>query len=623
VLDQAPGFSVGAAISGMAREGQTLTASATGTESDWIITYQWQQNGSNISGATGATYVVQEGDEGHTIDVVATVANANNATTTSTSLATAAVTDIILAFTSGASISGTAKEGTPLTAVNGILNDSDGAATGYQWQISANGSSGSWSNITGANNQSYTPGESDEGQYLRMIETATDSDGGPSVTSTSAPTGPVQGVADTPVIQPVPTQTVNENSSRVQLTGLTLLPGDGSTSDSLDTYNVTLSVTNGQLSGQFGGLGLTVSISTDGKTLNLSGPLAGIQTALQNDVQYTPNAGVFGTNSDTLIFSATSTEEQTVGGAISAAVTTNVQINVTPVPPTGLNFTEDTGNLAALEGAGSVLTSATALGTFTETGGIPGDVYSFTLGGPNAGTYALTTSTLPTVPTTYIGTLATDGSNVSGTLWQLTVQANDTTNQTSSAARPFDVVVDGSASDTLTLTGTGSLGIAAGTPTIVYGLNGNDNLSASGMTANVWFVGGAGADTMTGSSGVNRYLYAGPAESPGGSNGGNADIITNFHASIDIIDTTAISGINTIQGLISGNTKVNAHSIAWIANGSETDVLFNSGTGQESNGSTDMEMRLSNFAVSNLNGNSDANHRDFSYTGHLLPGGTV
>ena len=44
--------------------------------------------------------------------------------TTSTSAATLAVSDITLAFTSAASITGTAKEGSLLTAVNGSLNDS-------------------------------------------------------------------------------------------------------------------------------------------------------------------------------------------------------------------------------------------------------------------------------------------------------------------------------------------------------------------------------------------------------------------------------------------------------------------------------------------------------------------
>src|SRR5205814_1374858 len=97
--------------------------------------------------------------------------------TTSTSASTAAVSDIALAFTTAASISGTAQEGQVLTAVNGTLNDSDAAVTGYQWTRDG-------VNISGATSSTYTVAEADEGHLLRVVETATDSDGGPSTTST-------------------------------------------------------------------------------------------------------------------------------------------------------------------------------------------------------------------------------------------------------------------------------------------------------------------------------------------------------------------------------------------------------------------------------------------------------
>src|SRR6185437_1089743 len=106
--------------------------------------------------------------------------------TTSTSAATLAVGDITLAFSSAAAIAGAAKEGALLTALDGTLNDSDGAVTGYQWQISSDGTN--WTNITGETSATYTPGEADEGQFLRVVETASDPDGGPSTTSTSAAT---------------------------------------------------------------------------------------------------------------------------------------------------------------------------------------------------------------------------------------------------------------------------------------------------------------------------------------------------------------------------------------------------------------------------------------------------
>src|SRR5205823_1329144 len=87
----------------------------------------------------------------------------------------------------------TAKEGSALTAVNGTLNDSDASVTGYQWQSSSNGGT-SWTNIAGATSSTYTPAESDESHLLRVVETASDSDGGPPTTSTSAATTAVSDI---------------------------------------------------------------------------------------------------------------------------------------------------------------------------------------------------------------------------------------------------------------------------------------------------------------------------------------------------------------------------------------------------------------------------------------------
>ncbi|WP_201455999.1 beta strand repeat-containing protein, partial [Bradyrhizobium macuxiense] len=201
VTDAAPTIST-PTISGTAQEGQTLTASANAGQADNAVSYQWQisTNGgttfTNIAGATAATYVVTEADEGGLIQVVATATNDNLVTTSATSTATAAVLDITLAFATAASISGTAQEGQTLTAVNGTLNDSDASVTGYQWTRDG-------VNISGATSSTYVVTEADETHVLRVVETATDSDGGPTVTSTSAATSAVIDITptlSTPVI---------------------------------------------------------------------------------------------------------------------------------------------------------------------------------------------------------------------------------------------------------------------------------------------------------------------------------------------------------------------------------------------------------------------------------------
>ncbi len=92
VLDAAPTVTT-PVISGTAQEGQTLTASASAGQPDNPVSYQWQQDGHDIAGATGATYLVTEGDEGHKLDIVATATNEQGLTATVTSAATATVLD--------------------------------------------------------------------------------------------------------------------------------------------------------------------------------------------------------------------------------------------------------------------------------------------------------------------------------------------------------------------------------------------------------------------------------------------------------------------------------------------------------------------------------------------------
>ena len=188
VTDIAPALTA-PVISGVAQEGQTLTATAAvANDSDATVSYQWQADHGtgfvSIAGATGLSYVVQEADEGARLQIVATSTDGDGSGTTATSAPTASVTDIALAFSTPASITGTAKEGEVLTAVAGKLNDSDASVTGYQWTRDG-------VNINGATASTYAVTEADETHLLRVVETATDADGGPTTTSTSSPTSAV------------------------------------------------------------------------------------------------------------------------------------------------------------------------------------------------------------------------------------------------------------------------------------------------------------------------------------------------------------------------------------------------------------------------------------------------
>jgi len=256
------------------------------------------------------------------------------------------------------------------------------------------------------------------------------------------------------------------------------------------------------------------------------------------------------------------------GGGAYEAMQGGESITVTAVQPTGYLVVPDTAHLAALESgsSGSALLKTTPIANFTESGGVAGDAYTFTLGGAGAGSFAMSSSS------GNIGTLSTGGSNVSAGngVYALAIQVNDTSNGTHSAALPFDVWVGTGKGDTVTLaTAEGS----TNTPTIAYGLGGNDTINAGGITAPVWFVGGTGADTMTGGSGGNTYLYAAVTES---GQGLAADTITNFKAVSDKFDFSDITGFTAVQGQLgTAKTQVAAHSIAWFVSGTNTLVYGN------------------------------------------------
>ena len=181
VLDALPTITT-PEVSGEAREGETLTASASSGQEDNDVTYQWQLDGNDISGATGATYTATEGDEGHQIDVVATATNDNGVTTSATSVDSASVLDALPTITTP-EVSGEAREGDTLTASASSGQDDNDVT--YQWQLDGN-------DIAGATGATYTATEGDEGHTIDVVATATNDDG----VTTSATSGTTDAVLD-------------------------------------------------------------------------------------------------------------------------------------------------------------------------------------------------------------------------------------------------------------------------------------------------------------------------------------------------------------------------------------------------------------------------------------------
>jgi C1A family cysteine protease len=192
------------AVSGTARQGQTLTAS-TGTwnPSGTGYAYQWQRSGnggatwSPISGATAATYLAGSADVGSELRVTVTSANAFG-TVTAGSAATAVVVSAAPVNSGAPTVAGTAVRGSTLTASAGTWNPA-AASYAYQWQRSSNGGI-TWSPIVGATGVTYSPAAADENVVLRMQVTAVNAYG--QATAASAATTAVK--ASPPVMTAAP-----------------------------------------------------------------------------------------------------------------------------------------------------------------------------------------------------------------------------------------------------------------------------------------------------------------------------------------------------------------------------------------------------------------------------------
>ena len=132
---------------------------------------QWQRSdGSDgfeaIENATGQTYTLGDDDVGREVRVQVNYTDANNTPESLTSDATNAVSNINDNPSGSVTIDGTAREDETLTANVDNVTDADGlGALSYQWQRS---NDSSFENIAGETGNTYTLGDTDVGQTLRV-----------------------------------------------------------------------------------------------------------------------------------------------------------------------------------------------------------------------------------------------------------------------------------------------------------------------------------------------------------------------------------------------------------------------------------------------------------------------
>ncbi|TVZ40655.1 putative Ig domain-containing protein [Alteromonadaceae bacterium 2753L.S.0a.02] len=201
-------------LSGSATEDQNLNALVSDANgATGVISYAWQRSSdgsswANITGATTASYTLGDDDVAQYIRVSASYTDDAGYSESLVSSATSPINNVN--DTPSLSFSGTETEDQLLTA---SLADADGISTvDYQWQRSSDGST--WTDIAGAIASSYTLGDADVNNYVRVTASYTD-DQGTLETPASSASGLITGINDTASISFSGTETEDEILSSI------------------------------------------------------------------------------------------------------------------------------------------------------------------------------------------------------------------------------------------------------------------------------------------------------------------------------------------------------------------------------------------------------------------------
>ena len=219
----APVNTAAPALSGVARDGQTLSANTgTWTGTDPIAyTYQWQRcdadggNCADLAGETGSSYDLAAADIGHAVRVQVTGTNVAGHATASSSPTTAVIPDPP-ANTVAPALSGTAQDGSTLTLDDGSWSGTHPLAFDVVWQR-CDAAGANCAAIAGETGTTYTLTAADIGSTVRALVTASNVAG-----VAAAQTAPTTVVAPEP-----PANTVAPVVSGARVDGETLSVNDG------------------------------------------------------------------------------------------------------------------------------------------------------------------------------------------------------------------------------------------------------------------------------------------------------------------------------------------------------------------------------------------------------------
>jgi Ca2+-binding RTX toxin-like protein len=352
-------------------------------------------------------------------------------------------------------------------------------------------------------------------------------------------------------------------------------------------------ITAGSLTGA---LTVTTGDATDNTISITSGSAATSITDSFNTDIVTVNATALAQNTAlTLIGSAAEVVTGLVGDIAAGSLSGALTVTTGNAADNGISIT--TGSAATsitASGASDVVTvhatalaqntALTLIGSAAEVvTGLVGDISAGSLSG------ALTVTTGDATDNTISITSGSGATSItaSGTSDVVTVNATALTANT--------LTLSGSAAATITLGTGGSLAAGADTGNLTV-TGGSANNTITTGSGNDTIKGGAGADLLTGGAGSDHFVFAATSDSTVASH----DRITDFVHSVDIIDTSAITALTTIGGLITGSAQVAANSIVWIQSGADTIVYANTSSVAKSQGSADMEIVLTNVVASTL-----------------------
>ncbi len=193
ILAAPPVADASPAIGGIARDGQTLTATSSWSGTAPIaLSHQWQRCDAlapacaDIAGATGATYVLASADVGFRMRARVGALNAGGGGSATSDLAVAAIVAPDAPHATAAPVlTGSAAEGSTLTTSDGAFTGTLPLTRSYRWQR-CGGAGAGCADIAGATASSHVLTAADRGTTLRAVVTAVNGSGADSATSAAS-----------------------------------------------------------------------------------------------------------------------------------------------------------------------------------------------------------------------------------------------------------------------------------------------------------------------------------------------------------------------------------------------------------------------------------------------------